>query len=67
MDGWNNFSFPIGVPWDGLFSGANLLFVSGRVTYPSTWSMDPLLLRSCVGSLWWPGWDAGDGVDKLSN
>ena len=30
MDGWNTFSFPIGA-WDGLFSGAKKLLVSGRV------------------------------------
>ena len=30
MDGWNTFSFPFGA-FNGLFSGANLLLVLGRV------------------------------------
>ena len=37
MDAWNTFSFPIGGNF-GLFSGANLLLVSGRVYQEPTYA-----------------------------
>ena len=51
MDGWNTFSFPFGAK--GLFSGANLLLVSGSVIGPYFWGRGTLgRLTSHLPKVW---------------